>query len=153
MTKMFYRCYKSIVHAHFHTFNKTKESKFLADHIWVMCDSSCSKFYRPIRHRDKNLSRKNCFWAEQIFSLFFMAGFNFESGGRRCIRPILEKYQSGKSRYFIAWSFYKLVFLFWQRWKRRIHCENKRRELYDFKLSLGTDGIFIRPETRKASSK
>ena len=25
-----------------------------------------------------------------------MPGFNFESGGRRCIRPILEKYQSGK---------------------------------------------------------
>ena len=25
-----------------------------------------------------------------------MAGFNFDTGGRRCIRPILEKYQAGK---------------------------------------------------------
>ena len=25
-----------------------------------------------------------------------MAGFSFHSGGKRCIRPILEKYQSGK---------------------------------------------------------
>ena len=25
-----------------------------------------------------------------------MAGFSFDNGGRRCIRPILEKYQSGK---------------------------------------------------------
>ena len=25
-----------------------------------------------------------------------MAGFSFESGGKRCIRPILEKYQQGK---------------------------------------------------------
>ena len=27
---------------------------------------------------------------------FFMVGFTFDNGGRRCIRPILEKYQSGK---------------------------------------------------------
>ena len=26
-----------------------------------------------------------------------MAGFTFESGGKKCIRPILEKYQSGES--------------------------------------------------------
>ena len=25
-----------------------------------------------------------------------MAGFSFDTGGRRCIRPILEKYQAGK---------------------------------------------------------
>ena len=25
-----------------------------------------------------------------------MAGFGFDAGGRRCIRPILEKYQAGK---------------------------------------------------------
>ena len=44
--------------------------------------------------------REKTFWAEQIniFSLFWMAGFNFDAGGRRCIRPILEKYQSGKGR-------------------------------------------------------
>ena len=30
-----------------------------------------------------------------------MAGFNFDNGGRRCIRPILEKYQQGKSQYKI----------------------------------------------------
>ena len=30
-----------------------------------------------------------------------MVGFTFDTGGRRCIRPILEKYQSGKeSRMF-----------------------------------------------------
>ena len=32
---------------------------------------------------------------------FLMAGFNFDNGGRRCIRPILEKYQQGKSQYKI----------------------------------------------------
>ena len=26
-----------------------------------------------------------------------MTGFTFESGGKKCIRPILEKYQSGES--------------------------------------------------------
>ena len=28
-----------------------------------------------------------------------MAGFSFDNGGRRCIRPILEKYQSGKGHW------------------------------------------------------
>ena len=32
------------------------------------------------------------------FFSFYMFGFNFDHGGRRCIRPILEKYQSGKGR-------------------------------------------------------
>ena len=32
------------------------------------------------------------------FRTFSMVGFNFDHGGRRCIRPILEKYQSGKSK-------------------------------------------------------
>ena len=34
----------------------------------------------------------------ESFATFSMTGFNFDHGGRRCIRPILEKYQSGKSR-------------------------------------------------------
>ena len=30
-----------------------------------------------------------------------MVGFNFDTGGRRCIRPILEKYQAGKDRSYL----------------------------------------------------
>ena len=95
-----------------------------------------------------SLSRRNHFWAERIFLLFRMVGFNFDTGGRRCIRPILEKYQSGRvdNIRFIG------IFLIFARWMWRIHCENQRRELYDFKLSFGADGIFIWPETRKVSS-
>ena len=42
-----------------------------------------------------------------------MTGFNFESGGRRCIKPILEKYQSGeviKNTKFYQNQFYDTSF-------------------------------------------
>jgi len=34
------------------------------------------------------------------------------------------------------------------RWERRVHCEIERSRLYNFKLSSGTDWIFISAETR-----
>ena len=34
-----------------------------------------------------------------------MVGFNFDHGGRRCIRSILEKYQSGKSKIYSCTKF------------------------------------------------
>jgi len=43
------------------------------------------------------------------FPTFSMVGFNFDHGGRRCIRPILEKYQSGKSK-DIHVNFIKILF-------------------------------------------
>ena len=67
--------------------------------------SHCSNFNQPIRHRDKNLSRiiliSEAIGFFVVVWEFLMAGFNFDNGGRRCIRPILEKYQQGKSQYKI----------------------------------------------------
>ena len=43
-----------------------------------------------------------------------MAVFSFESGGRRCIKPILEKYQSGeviKNTEFYQNQFYDTNFM------------------------------------------
>ena len=89
-----------------------EEYEFLGDKfviVWLiivllkLCDSSYSNRIRvnqPIRVRAK-IYRKNIhslvFVFFSSFSIGFMVGFNFDHGGRRCIRPILEKYQSGKS--------------------------------------------------------
>ena len=85
----------------------------------------------------------------EYISSFFMTGFNFDNGGRRCIRPILEKYKSGNGRFY-SLSFISTIFPFRKRWKWRIHREIKRKEFYDFKLSSGTDWIFLWSETRKS---
>ena len=50
-----------------------------------------------------------------------MGGFTFDAGGRRCIRPILEKYQQGKEL-IIFNSFIK-------------HCNVKMYNVYEYKLS------------------
>ena len=52
---------------------------------------------QPIRNRNKNIPIKLYFshFSIEIFANRNMVGFSFDSGGRRCIRPILEKYQSG----------------------------------------------------------
>ena len=52
---------------------------------------------QPIRHRGKSILIKLYFshFSSELFANTNMAGFSFDSGGRRCIRPILEKYQSG----------------------------------------------------------
>ena len=41
-----------------------------------------------------------------------MAGFTFDNGGRRCIRPILEKYQSGKESIMFIFKYDSLKLIF-----------------------------------------
>ena len=82
-----------------------------------------------------------------------MAGFSFDSGGRRCIKPILEKYQSGK---VINTESILSIENFWaknfglplKRRKSRLYGEDSRRKISDFKLPTWTDWIFLRARTR-----
>ena len=90
-----------------------------------------------------------------------MTGFCFDKGGRRCIRPILEKYQSGKViiKYKQSQSCKKfwLKIIFWtkekfavplKRRKWRLHHKNKRRMLSNIKLSTWTNWILLPSKTR-----
>ena len=43
----------------------------------------------------QNLNNR-CTLFEYLCDFASMASMSFDHGGRRCIRPILEKYQSGK---------------------------------------------------------
>ena len=82
-----------------------------------------------------------------------MAGFSFDSGGRRCIKPILEKYQSGKvihtESILSTENFWAKNFgLPLKRRKSRLFGEDSRRKLSDFKLPTWTDWIFLWAKTR-----
>ena len=72
-----------------------------------------SDFNQPIQDRNKNLSIASSYHSlsesSKVFS-FFMAGFCFENGGRRAIRPILEKYQAGKVNSIILIYSYQVTF-------------------------------------------
>ena len=76
---------------------KIEVRKHAANVLVAQMMSHCSNFNQPIRHRDKNLSRiiSEAIGFFVVVWEFLMAGFNFDNGGRRCIRPILEKYQQG----------------------------------------------------------
>lgn len=73
-----------------------------------------------------------------------MAGFNFSSGGRRCIRPILENYQSGESEGYTVKSKEKefpisnypleqTEFFYGQK-QVRDKLENKKNRLFDYSM-------------------
>ena len=55
-----------------------------------------------------------------------MAGFSFDNGGRRCIRPILEKYQSGKDHLYYGFiMFFRLLAMYIQYQMRFYPCKGE----------------------------
>ena len=84
--------------------------------IWlIILYDSYINFNQPIRFRDKNLSSTNLFLSGRVTNIFAfpnwftsMVGFNLDTGGRRCIRAILEKYETGKGSINIIFTTCKM---------------------------------------------
>ena len=106
---------------------------------------------QPIRHRDKNLSRNIFFrvFVNQILYVIFNGWVQFWNW-----RPALHSAYSREissrngSMIFKSIKRVKISDQSRLRWERGVNCEIERSKLYNFKLSSGTDWIFIWAETR-----
>ena len=86
------------------------DTEFL--NLWVISSmTNCGLEFQPTNPDSKQKFIDSC-ESLKLFS-FCMAGFCFENGGRRAIRPILEKYQAGKvnSRIITYFHQYKSLFM------------------------------------------